>query len=232
MINVSRIRLEEETEDFAYTVPEGSLVLDAGCGDQPYRYWFAHCRYESADFAQVPGAPYAKQITYVGDLNNIACESNRFDFILLHQVLEHVPYPYEVLSELYRVLKPGGKLLYSAPLFYEPHQLPYDFYRYTEAGVRQLMNDAGFRVDRLDWLEGYFGTIAYQLKGIARDLPWNLGGGILGTLTAPLTLAFKFAMGAAFLAFSKLEIWRKYTGSGYPKNYIAVVTKVPTLRGA
>jgi SAM-dependent methyltransferase len=226
MINSSRVWLERETRLFAEMIRPGDLLLDAGCGDSPYRHiaTLAGARYESADFKQVPGAPYDAKITYVGDLANIQCQSNRFDFVLFHQVMEHLPDPSKVLGELYRVLKPGGKLLYSAPLFYEPHQLPYDFYRYTSIGAEYLLKDAGFVVDRMDWLEGYFGTVSYQMKGIARDLPLGLGGG-LGNLAFPFMVALKGMMAIGAVGFGWLDTKRKYTARGYPKNYVAVATK-------
>jgi 2-polyprenyl-3-methyl-5-hydroxy-6-metoxy-1,4-benzoquinol methylase len=40
---------------------------------------------------------------------------NSFDFILLNQVLEHVPYPKKFLDEIYLLLKPGGIMFVSVP---------------------------------------------------------------------------------------------------------------------
>ena len=114
--NSSRFRLDQENRGFAETIPQGSLVLDAGAGSQPYRYLLEHTQYESADFEAVDKV-YAKS-TYVCDLKAIPVENNRFDYILFNQVMEHLPEPSAVLKELNRVLKPGGKMIYTGPLFY------------------------------------------------------------------------------------------------------------------
>ena len=64
-------------------------------------------------------------------------------------------------------------MIYSGPLFYEEHEQPYDFYRYTQFGLRYLFSSAGFIIERLAWLEGYLGTVGYQLNTMARYLPPN-----------------------------------------------------------
>jgi hypothetical protein len=86
-----------------------------------------------------------------------------------------------------RVLKPRGPLLYSGPLFYEEHEQPYDFYRYTRFGIRYLFYQAKFDIERVDWLEEYPGTLAYQLGTAAYALPRDrhgYGGGAIGVLAA------------------------------------------------
>ena len=226
MFNSSRYRLLLENQAFAEQVPEGSLVLDAGAGEGPYRGLFEHARYESADFQRVE-KEYAST-TYVCDLSAIPVEDARFDFILLNQVMEHLPEPARVLAELHRVLKGGGKMIYSAPLFYEEHETPYDFYRYTQFGVRHLMESAGFRIERLDWLEGYFGTVAYQLDTMARYLPRSpaaVEGVWLSVAWAPLVAIIRPICRLGAWLFHRLEKHSKYSDSGYPKNYVAIVVK-------
>ncbi len=120
------------------------FVLDAGAGHGPYRSHFASARYEAADFERVPGKTYAGN-HYICDLAAIPVEADRYDLVLLSQVLEHLPEPSRVLAELHRVLKPGGRIWASTPLFYEEHDTPYDFFRYTQFGLRHLFEQAGFR---------------------------------------------------------------------------------------
>jgi SAM-dependent methyltransferase len=224
--NSSRHRLRDENAAFANLIPDGSLVLDAGAGKAQYRTLFDHARYESADFEQLD-KKYASN-TYVCDLKDIPVEDSRFDFIVFNQVMEHVPDPVAVLSELNRVLKPGGKMLYSGPLFYEEHQQPYDYYRYTQFGLRHLFSATGFSIERMDWLEGYYGTVGYQLNCMARYLPLNprdLGGGIVGYTLIPVLVILKILFGACSILFYKLDLQVKFKGQGYPKNYIAIISR-------
>lgn len=225
-VNSSRSRLLQENQRFAESLPAGVLVLDAGAGDAPYKPLFAHARYESADFEKID-KPYG-QTTYVCDLRDIPVEDNRFDAIVFNQVMEHVPEPALVVQELYRVLKPGGRMIYSAPLYFEEHEQPYDFYRYTQFAVRYLYERAGFKIERLEWLEGYYSTVAHQAHRMAMHLPSrpaDIAPGILGYALAVPMFALRVQMAMASLFFHRLEMKHKVTGRGHPKNYVAIVQK-------
>ena len=225
--NSSRFRLWQENAAFAASVPKGSLVLDAGAGHAPYKELFGHAQYETADFQQVADKKYAA-ITYVCDLKRIPVDDNRFDFIVFNQCMEHLPEPQLVLAELYRVLKAGGKMIYTGPLFYEEHEQPYDFYRYTQFGLRHLFNSTGFVIERLDWLEGYFGTVGYQLNCMSRYLPANprhFKGSLVGYLLAPIMALLKMQFAACSILFHKLETRFKFQERGYPKNYLVFASK-------
>lgn len=224
--NSSRYRLRQELEYFAKHIPGGLAVLDAGSGEAPYKELFQHTRYHSTDFLKV-NKNYSSP-TYICDLKAIPVQANYYDFIVFTQVMEHLPEPKQVLNELYRVLKPGGKMFYSAPFHFEEHEQPYDFYRYTKFGVNYLLKSAGFTIDRIDWLEGYFGTTAYQLRTMARYLPFkpkDLSLGFIGYFIAPFMFVLKISFMMLSLIFNKLEIKNKYQGAGFPKNYVAIAIK-------
>lgn len=226
LFNSSRFHLEQVNRAAALAVPADSLVLDAGAGNCPYKELFGHTRYESADFGQVD-KKYG-EITYVCDLRAIPVEPNRFDFILFNQTLEHVPEPKEVLRELCRVLKPGSRMLYTGPFFYEEHETPYDFYRYTQFGLRYLFQEAGFVVEKLEWLEGYFGTLGYQMQRAAEMLPVSpsdYGGGVRGVLMVPVAFALRLLFGISAALFYRLDRRVKLTAVGYPKNYCVHAVK-------
>lgn len=118
--NSSRVRLLQENQAFAASITGGAVVLDAGAGEAPYRSLFKHTQYESADFEQVD-KKYVPS-TYVCDLKSIPVEDCRFDAIVFNQVMEHLPEPLLVLQELQRVLKVGGRMIYTGPFFYEEHE--------------------------------------------------------------------------------------------------------------
>jgi ubiquinone/menaquinone biosynthesis C-methylase UbiE len=108
----------------AAEIPAGANVLDAGAGHCPYKPFLSHTNYESTDVQQ------RGDITYVCDICSIPVNDGRYDFILFNQCRRALPKA--ALRELARVLKKGGRILYTGPLFYEEHEQPYDFYRYTQ----------------------------------------------------------------------------------------------------
>ncbi len=204
------------------------MVLDAGAGACPFRKHFSHCRYEAADFCR-SNREYAT-IDHVCDLRHIPVEQDRYDMVLMTQVLEHLPEPLTVLKEICRILKPGGELWCSAPLFFEEHEVPYDFFRYTRFGLRHLLEAAAFKVRSIEPLEGYFGALSYQLEAAARFLPIrprHYGGGLLGLLAAPLGIGLKGIFFVLSLAFARLDLRYKYVAPPQCKNYTAVVMKEP-----
>lgn len=209
-MNPSRVHLDAFARQAASSVPAGALVLDAGAGDGPYRRHFTHTRYEAADFERVPGKHYGDNNHFVCDLSAIPVEDDHYDLVLLSQVLEHLPDPIAVLTELRRVLKPRARLWASAPLFYEEHDLPYDFYRYTQFGLRHMFETAGFEEVRIDWLEGYLGTVSYELEVAARALR--------GRKFAP---ARRILRGFGTLA-ARADLRNRITTVGHPKNYTVV----------
>ena len=157
------------------------MVLDAGAGRAQYRRLFSHARYETADFMAVAGKNYRRP-DYVCDLVAIPVADARFDHVVCTQVLEHLPAAARDRGAR-RVLKPGGTLWLSAPLFYAEHERPYDFFRYTRYGLSACSPTRGFEVREIAWLEGYFGTLSYQARVLSRALPTaraTYGGGVGG----------------------------------------------------
>ena len=209
------------------------LVLDAGAGDCRYEQSFSKHRYESADFCQVDKA--YSDVTYVCDLRAIPVEDDRYDLVFCSQVLEHLPEPSEVLAELFRVLKPGGKLWLSAPLFFPEHEQPYDFYRYTQFGFSHLLKKSGFEVEELGWLEGYFGTLSFQFRAAALHLPTlpkHYGGGLIGWLCVPAVLVLKPLFLMLGAAFAHLDLRKIHDESGMCKNYRVVARKPEIVLGS
>lgn len=64
-------------------------------------------------------------------------ESNHFDVVISGQTMEHVENPFPWISELKRVLKPGGLLCVIAPSAGPRHQ-DYDYWRILPDGMRAL----------------------------------------------------------------------------------------------
>jgi ubiquinone/menaquinone biosynthesis C-methylase UbiE len=105
--------------------PGGKHILDVGCG---YCYHTKRVverglTVTAVDFSEVALA-HAKQVLAnaglrdrvtlrQGDATDLPFEDEAFDHVLMWGVLMHVPEAKKALSELGRVLKPGGKLVLS-----------------------------------------------------------------------------------------------------------------------
>lgn len=225
LLNSSRVYLERYNRSFAQGIESGARMLDAGSGDAPYKGLFQHVRYESADFEQVD-KPYAKS-TYVCDLcERIPVENGRFDYIVFNQTMEHLREPARALSELFRILAPGGRIICTVPLFYEEHEQPFDFFRYTQFANKYLFTQAGFNVERVEWLEGFFGTCGYMFQVVHLYLPIKFRGApAIAFLASPLLVAIKAASIFAAALFYRLDLRWKVTHIGFPKNYVIFASK-------
>jgi SAM-dependent methyltransferase len=224
-LNSSRVYLDAFAREAAESVRPGARVLDAGAGRGPYRKWFPHVEYESADVVR---SPDPDSIHYVSDLSELPVEDARYDLILMTQVLEHVPEPTNVLREVRRVLRPGGAVWLSAPLFYEEHDQPHDYFRYTQFGLRRLLDRADLQVERVEWLEGYLGTFAYQIDLASRSLPVTAseyGGGTVGRVAAVTAWLLRPALFLLAAAAARLDVRHRHTAAGLCKNWCVVAIR-------
>ena len=120
-----------------------------------------------------PASPHtgARQADIVADASSLPLEQESVDLVLSTQVLEHVPEPADVLRECHRILRPSGRVALTAPLVWEPHELPQDFYRYTAPGLEHLLTSAGFVDPVIEPRTDSFTDI-----GPARPQRWGLVG--------------------------------------------------------
>jgi SAM-dependent methyltransferase len=143
----------------------GAAVLDVGAGDAPYRELFAHTDYRTLEWAEsVHEAAHSADILASAEAIPVAAAS--FDAIVLTEVLEHVPDPPAVLAELARILRPGGRLFLTVPFAWPLHELPHDYFRYTDAGLRALLERAGFESVLIQASTDSFTTVAALLRNI------------------------------------------------------------------
>ncbi len=164
----------------AAQVAPGSRVLDVGAGSCPYRDLFAHCEYKTHDFArlqpeQLQGKKGYGAIDYTSDILSIPVPDASFDVILCTEVLEHVPEPIRAVQEFARILKPGGKLLLTAPLGSGLHQEPYHFYGgYTPHWYRKFLKEAGFESITIEPNGGFFKHYGQEsLRFVTLLAPWR-----------------------------------------------------------
>jgi len=91
---------------------------------------------------------------YIADLcqnNSQVIADNSFDIIVCTEVLEHTLQPFDAVNEMYRMLKPGGLVLVSAPYDFRIHGPLPDCWRFTEHGLRALFKE--YEIVKLEGLE-------------------------------------------------------------------------------
>jgi SAM-dependent methyltransferase len=121
-------------------------TLDVGCGRKPYeKTFFAGAeKYVGMDYLTDRSTP-----DVVGSATNIPLGDASFDTVVCTEVLEHVPDPLKALREMYRVLKPGGYLILSTPMYWPRHEVPYDYFRYPYDGLLHLIKTSGLELTQL-----------------------------------------------------------------------------------
>jgi len=94
------------------------------------------------------------------------------DVITCEQVLEHVPDPVQAAKSMLGMLRPGGVAIVSVPFLLRVHPHPEDYWRFTPAGLREVLSTAGFEVSKVEsW--GNHGAVRANLSRWAPDRPWR-----------------------------------------------------------
>lgn len=117
--------------------PPGLRILDAGAGELRNKPLCAHLDYVSQDICQYEGSGNVhglhtgtwdtSNIDLVCDIATIPEPDDSFDVILCSEVFEHLPDALKGLDEFARLLKPGGKLIITAPFASLVHFAPYHY---------------------------------------------------------------------------------------------------------
>jgi SAM-dependent methyltransferase len=118
-------------------------LLDYGCGEQPYRPLVEAQGWQYVG-ADMPPNPLADVL--VGESGSLPLADASVAVVLSSQVLEHVPNPVAYLQECRRVLCQGGCLILSTHGYWMYHPHPTDYWRWTQAGLRKLLQDHGWQV--------------------------------------------------------------------------------------
>jgi len=121
-------------------------VLDLGGRDRSKRglsYFLDRHEVTVFDIHPAPG------VDVVGDAHELSSHfpDGHFDAVHCRSVLEHIAMPWKLVIEVARVLRPGGVGIFHTHQTVGMHDLPWDFWRFSDSAWDALFNAAtGFRV--------------------------------------------------------------------------------------
>lgn len=125
----------------------GGRVLDLACGVMPYREHLL----ENKEISEYIGvdlevSDYHNKVRpdKFWDGQKIPMEDNSCDWVIATEFLEHYHDTELILSEINRVLKPGGKFFFTVPCIWPLHEVPYDEHRFTPYALQKHFENTGF----------------------------------------------------------------------------------------
>ena len=155
-----------------------------------------------------------------GDALHLPVKTESVESIVCTGVLEHVADPRKALSEIYRVLKFGGRIFIETPFMQTVHASPEDFYRWTPDGLRQIM--CAFEVIVIEVVAGPASALAWQFQetmamlfSMNNEVLYKIGLRVFGWLAVPISwldvllernpMAWQAASGFALLAEKRMK---------------------------
>ncbi len=83
-------------------------------------------------------------VDIVSDAGRLPFKDEKFDLVLIENVIEHIFNINDVISEIKRILKDRGKVYATVPFIRSYHGNPQDYWRFTVIGFGQLWCKFGF----------------------------------------------------------------------------------------
>ncbi len=157
-----------------------------------------------------------RNVDVVGDAHLLPYQDDSVDAIYCEAVLEHLNDPAKAVSEMRRVLKPGGKVVAMTPFLQRFHGYPFHFQNFTVIGHALLFERAGFEVQEsgacvgptyaiVSLVSGYLTQCWPRWIGFPLGAIWN----VIGAALNPLDLLLNRSPSAHVLASTTYVLAQK-----------------------
>jgi SAM-dependent methyltransferase len=124
-----------------YFFDEG-CILDIGCGTGKYIQEFTNLGYVTVGIDR-------DNCNFEEEIN---IDDNVCDYIFCKSIIEHISNTDKFLSEIYRILKPGGKVIFLTPSWEYNYKWFYDDYTHIKPFHRKGLQDA-LKINNFKWVE-------------------------------------------------------------------------------
>jgi len=147
------------------SLPNGGLVLDLGGNRIAKRGLFDIEGYNlRVVYANLSAA---KRPDVQAEAEYLPFTGGNFDAVVCSELLEHVPEPTAVLSEVHRVLRQEGTLLMCVPFMNRIHGDPHDYGRYTDYYWLRVLQSLGFREILIEKQGLFWSVLVEMLRELA-----------------------------------------------------------------
>lgn len=190
---------------FVREAAPGSVIVELGSGNRRLRDDVIN-----VDLFAFP------HVDVVADIASLPFRNDAVDYIVLDTVLEHVPEPACIVDEIYRVLKPGGRVVSVTPFIFPYHGYPRHYYNFSVDGLDYLFRAFPERV-----VETNMGPTSALVNLVAEYVAVALSGEnkFLYTLTKGLALVPIF-----FLKYID-RLWRDPARSSRVANHLCIMAQ-------
>lgn len=217
-------KYNKEGIDLAKKYSNNKDIIDFGCGRMTYKNYLLET---SNSYFGIDHPIESKRYlsTEKPDLltkfDKTNLPANHFDTATMLEVLEYLDRPgspEEVLSEIYRLLKKGGKIVLTSPFMYPIHDGDIDKNRFTNIKIKTLLWNSKFKNIKVTKQGNFFvflttSILVYIFKNI------NNMNAVLKLLFLPIALVVTFLMNLATLPLKKVR------SDDFPVNILAMAEK-------
>ncbi len=117
----------DQVKELVASIEDGKVAVELGSGNRRL-----NPRILNVDLFPFPN------VDLTMDIHRTAFRDASVDYVILDCVLEHVEKPELVVNEIYRILKPGGQVVCTAPWIFPYHGYPKNFFNISQDGHRLL----------------------------------------------------------------------------------------------
>jgi SAM-dependent methyltransferase len=209
-IGITKKITRPRQEAFIKKYASSKSTLDIGCGNDIYRSYFPNCT--TLDIEARPDV----NVDIIADVHDLSViQDETYDVVLCAEVLEHLHTPSKAISEMRRILKPGGIIILTTRFIFPLHDAPHDYYRYTKYGLKHLMQN--FTMLELTEEASTIETLAvlYQRLGFQCDTLVLRPFKIFWFLLAKITMLFSWVITKEYGDIGHKQVEENILSSGY-----------------
>lgn len=192
--SIHRYILNSKLKQLFNKIDNRTSIIDLGCPDQ--RHYSLYGDFKKVIISDIN--PNSNKVIKLDFNEKLPFNNNEFEYILATEVLEYISNQEVFISECKRILKPGGTLILSTPMFTNLHD---DLIRLTERALQQYFKD--FSNVNINPIGNIFSVLIDYLRREVRFL-------------SKLIYIFQIIL---IFFFGK---WMQKIKSNYPSGYIVI----------